>query len=173
MTVFDTPEQRAAELTRIRAGMIQQEYYVMHRRVVAPERKAGAMLEHFQWIVALEKSGQILLTGGIFHRDGAQSEGLTIFRAETWEQAEALAASDPLVVVGANSVLYRAAPAGGRSHDDLRRFVRPDREAWMSKPPLRIGGGCVPNLDQTVRLHWCRLTLSRSSNRNPETGHGI
>jgi uncharacterized protein YciI len=98
-----TPEERAAEVQRIRSTMILQDYYIMHRRPVAPERKADVMLEHFQWLVRLEKEGHILVTGGIFMRDGTQSEGLTILRAADWDAAEALAASDPLILAGANS----------------------------------------------------------------------
>ncbi len=73
----------------------------MHRRSVAPERKMAVLLEHFQWIVNLEKAGHILMTGGIFRKDGSQSEGLTILRAPNWEAAEELAASDPVIVAGA------------------------------------------------------------------------
>lgn len=98
-----TPEQRAAEVDRIRSGMIKTEFFIMHRRSIAPERKAAVLLEHFQWLVRLEKEGYILMTGGIFLRDGSQSEGLTILRADSWEAAEALAASDPVIVAGADS----------------------------------------------------------------------
>jgi uncharacterized protein len=100
---FVTPEERAAELQRIRSGMILQEYFIMHRRSVAPERKKAVVLEHFQWLVRLEKAGHILMTGGVFLRDGSQTEGLTIFRAPSWEAAEELAASDPMIVAGAVS----------------------------------------------------------------------
>ena len=98
-----TPEQRAAELERIRKGMIKQDFYVMHRRSVAPERKGAVLLEHFQWLVRLEKEGRVLMTGGTFMRDGTQTEGLTIFRADSWEAAEAMAATDPVIAAGADS----------------------------------------------------------------------
>jgi uncharacterized protein YciI len=86
--------QYAEKINAARSGMA---------RPVAPERKADVMLEHFQWLVRLEKEGHILVTGGIFMRDGTQSEGLTILRAADWDAAEALAASDPLILAGANS----------------------------------------------------------------------
>ena len=110
-----TAEARLAELTRIRDAMMKQEYFIMHRESVAPERKAAVLLEHFQWIVSLEKQGRILLTGGIFLRDGTQLEGLTIFRADSWEMAEELAASDPVVAAGADSYrIERFRLGGGR-----------------------------------------------------------
>ena len=112
---FTTPEDRMAELARIYAGMVKQEYFIMHRQSVAPERKSTAILEHFQWIVDLEKRGDILLTGGVFQQDGTQTEGLTIFRAESWDAAEALAASDPVVACGADSFrIERFRLGGGR-----------------------------------------------------------
>ena len=112
-TQFSTPEQRATEINRIRDGMIKQEYFIMHRRSVAPELKAAVVLEHFQWIVELEKQGHILMTGGIFHRDGTQSEGLTILRAPSWEAAEELAASDPVIKAGADSFYIERFRLGG------------------------------------------------------------
>lgn len=108
-------EEERAELDRIRAAMVKQEYFIMHRRSVAPQLKESALLAHFRWIVEMEKKGHILLTGGIFHKDGTQSEGLTIFRAPSWEAAEELAASDPVVQVGADSFyLERFRLGGGR-----------------------------------------------------------
>jgi uncharacterized protein YciI len=106
-------EEETAELDRIRAAMVKQEYFVMHRRSIAPHLKPAAMLAHFRWIVEMEKSGHILLTGGIFNKDGTQSEGLTIFRAESWEAAEALAASDPVIIAGADSYYIERFRLGG------------------------------------------------------------
>lgn len=113
MSQFVTPEERSAEVDRIRGGMIGVEFFIMHRRSVAPERKAAVMLEHLQWIVDLEKRGDIVLTGGIFRRDGSQSEGLTIFRAESWEVAERLAESDPFIQSGAASFYIERIRLGG------------------------------------------------------------
>jgi len=96
-------EQRTQELARIRAGMIRQDYYLMHRRPAAPERKAAVLLEHFQWLVAMEKAGHILMTGALFDQQGRQGEGLTLLRAQSWQDAQRLAATDPFVMTGAVS----------------------------------------------------------------------
>jgi uncharacterized protein YciI len=110
-----TPDERARELARIRDGMIRQDYYLMHRRPLAPEKKAGVLLEHFQWIVAMEKDGHILFTGARFDRAGAQNEGLTVLRAPNWEEAERLSATDPFVTSGAVSFyIERWVLGGGR-----------------------------------------------------------
>jgi uncharacterized protein YciI len=96
-------EERAAEVGRIRDRMIKTEFFIMHRKSIAPERKAAVLLEHFQWLVRMEKEGHIVMTGGIFQRDGTQTEGMTIFRAAGWEAAERLASSDPVIACGADS----------------------------------------------------------------------
>lgn len=96
-----TTEERAMELARIRDGMIRQEYYLMHRRPEASDKKAAVLLEHFQWLVAMEKAGHIVFTGARFDRAGVQDEGLTLLRAQNWEDAERLAATDPFVICGA------------------------------------------------------------------------
>lgn len=106
-------EEEQAELDCIRAKMVKQEYYIMHRRSVAPHLKQAAVLDHFRWIVAMEKSGHIVMTGGIFNRDGSQGEGLTIFRASSWEAAEELAASDPVIKVGADTFYIERFRLGG------------------------------------------------------------
>ena len=108
-----TDEERAAELDRIRGEMIKKEFFIMHRRSAAPERKKSVVLEHFRWIVELEKQGRILMTGGIFLEDGTQTEGLTIFRADTWQEAEELAASDPVVQCGADTFYIERFRLGG------------------------------------------------------------
>ena len=96
-----SPQERDAELTRIRAGMSGQDFYLMHRIAVAPDKKRGVLLEHFQWIVAYEKTGHIVFTGSLWDKGGTQAEGLTLFRAGSWEEAEALARTDPFVSSGA------------------------------------------------------------------------
>jgi uncharacterized protein len=96
-----TTEERAQELARIRDGMLRQEYFLMHRRPGATEKKAAVLLEHFQWLIAMEKAGRIVFTGARFDRAGVQDEGLTLLRAESWEDAERVAATDPFVTCGA------------------------------------------------------------------------
>jgi uncharacterized protein len=110
-----TPDERARELSRIRNGMIRKCYYLMHRRPLEPQRKAEVMLEHFQWIVELEKRGQIVFSGALFDREGVQGEGLTLLRARDWDEAERLAETDPFVMAGAVSFSIDRWVIGGGS----------------------------------------------------------
>jgi uncharacterized protein YciI len=96
-----TTEERARELARIRDAMLRQEYFLMHRRPAASEKKSAVLLEHFQWLVEMEKAGSIVFTGARFNRAGVQDEGLTLLRADNWEDAERMAATDPFVICGA------------------------------------------------------------------------
>ena len=95
---------RSAELSRIRDGMAQTEFYLMHRRPLDPAKKAAVVLEHFQWLVDLEKRNLIVLTGAIFDRQGQQHDGMTVLRAGNFEEAEAIAATDPFVLCGGVSI---------------------------------------------------------------------
>lgn len=95
---------RSAETARIRDAMLQKDFYLMHRRPLDPAKKGEVVLEHFQWLVDLEKRNIIVLTGALFDRDDQQIDGLTLLRAGSFEEAEAIAATDPFVICGGVSV---------------------------------------------------------------------
>ena len=73
----------------------------MFRRIVAPERLQAALLDHYRWIIDLEKQGAVFASGPLFAKDGKQGVGMTVFRAADIEAAEALAAGDPFCRCGA------------------------------------------------------------------------
>jgi len=125
-----TPDERAKELSRIRNGMIRKSYYLMHRRPLEPQRKAEVMLEHFQWIVELEKRGQIVFSGALFDREGVQGEGLTLLRARDWDEAERLAETDPFVMAGGRLVQYRSV---GNRRRQPHRVDQPFRSTHASR----------------------------------------
>lgn len=90
-----------AEVARLKAKMWKKVYFVMTRRVVDPARLAPVVLEHYRWIIALEKAGRVFASGPVFDKDDSQGAGMTVFRAGTWDEAEELAASDPFCRSGA------------------------------------------------------------------------
>lgn len=100
---LDEASARQAEIERIRANMIKTQYFLVLRESVVPALKQEALLEHYQWLIELEKRGEILISGAVARRDGSMAEGMTILRADSFEEAEALAASDPAVANGATS----------------------------------------------------------------------
>lgn len=92
-----------ARVKSLKDKMWKREYYVMFRTVVNPERIPSVMLQHYGWIIELEKRGDVFVSGPVSDREGNQAAGVTVFRAENWEQADQLAAGDPFVSSGAVS----------------------------------------------------------------------
>lgn len=99
-----TDAARSAELTRIREAMMQKDFYLMHRRPLDPAKKGSVVLEHFKWLIDLEKRNIFVLSGALFDRDEQQVDGLTLLRADSFEEAEAIAATDPFVMCGGVTV---------------------------------------------------------------------
>lgn len=96
-----TKEDRQAEVERLKERMIKRELFVMFRQMVAPGRIADVLLEHYRWIIALEKTGVVFASGPLSPKEGGPGVGMTVFRASSFEEAEALAAGDPFVTGGA------------------------------------------------------------------------
>lgn len=75
--------------------------FVMLRRTVKPDVQRASLGDHLRWMIAAEKAGQIFLSGPIVPREGAAAlDGLTLIRAASFEDAEAIAQGDPFVVRG-------------------------------------------------------------------------
>jgi uncharacterized protein len=95
-----TPDD-AAEIERLKSAMLKKSYFVMFRKILAPEKLGAVMLDHYRWIIDLEKRNLVFASGPLFQQDGAQGVGMTIFKAKDWEEATRLAASDPFCTSGA------------------------------------------------------------------------
>lgn len=109
------PDESAAEVERLRAGMIQRSFFVMSRQIVAPERLHDAMLDHFRWVIGLEKQGLVFASGPVFQKDGTPGVGMTVFRVQNFETAEELASGDPFCKCGAAKfTIQRWQVNGGR-----------------------------------------------------------
>lgn len=89
------------EVERLKARMLKKSYYVMFREVVDTSRISAAVLDHYHWIIGLEKEGRVFASGPLFEADGSQGVGMTVFRAGSAEEAAALAAGDPFCTTGA------------------------------------------------------------------------
>lgn len=95
------------EIARLKSRMLMKSYYVMFRDVVDRSRIAAAALDHYRWIIALEKEGRVFASGPLFEADGSQGAGMTVFRAGSTEEANALAAGDPFCTCGAVTYTLR------------------------------------------------------------------
>lgn len=91
----------AEKVKALKERMWKKQYYLMSRTLVHPERIPGVLLEHYEWMIAMEKDGHVFASGPVFDKGGEQGVGLTVFRAESWEQAEEYASADPFVTSGA------------------------------------------------------------------------
>ncbi len=96
-------EGAAAELSRLKSKMLMKSYFVMFRTILAAEKLQTVMLEHYRWIIGLEKDNRVLGSGPLFEREGGPGLGMTIFKARDFDEACALAASDPFYTSGAVS----------------------------------------------------------------------
>ena len=94
------PDQ-SAEVEAIKSKMLQKSYYLMFRNVVDGSLVPDLMLDHYQWLIRLEKQGKVFASGPMFDKDGEKSAGVTVFSTETWEEAEVLDAEDPFFSAGA------------------------------------------------------------------------
>ena len=91
----------SAEVEAIKSKMLQKSYYLMFRNVLDGGRVPGLMLDHYRWLIGLEKQGKVFASGPMFDKDGEKSAGVTVFSTETWEEAESLVAEDPFCASGA------------------------------------------------------------------------
>ena len=95
----DLANASAAELIAQMAG---KEFYLIENVLLTEVTDLGAKLkEHLLYMIALEKSGALFLSGPLFDQTGAMTGGgLTIVRASSFEEAEKIATADPFVVAG-------------------------------------------------------------------------
>jgi uncharacterized protein len=92
----------SAEVALLKSRMMMKSYFVMFRRVVDGKKfSPEVLLDHYRWIIQLEKDNLVFASGPLFERDSTQGVGMTIFRTQTHEEAHALGACDPFVLAGA------------------------------------------------------------------------
>ncbi len=89
------------EAQALKHKMWGRDYYVMSRTIKDPSVIPGIIPRHLQWLVGLEKRNLVFASGPLFDTSGKQTGGMTVFRTETLQETEKLAADDPLVSSGA------------------------------------------------------------------------
>jgi len=97
----DTVIDPAAEVERLKALMLKRAFFVMSRTIVDRTRLGPVMLDHYRWIIGLEKQGVVFASGPLFKPDGSQGVGMTVFRVADFDEARTLAEGDPFVTSGA------------------------------------------------------------------------
>ena len=95
MTDSDDPRALLARSAKLKL-------FVMLRRTLDRALLREHLGAHLRWMVEGESRGQIFLSGPVAPQDGGTPlDGLTIIRAETLDDAAALARTDPFVKLGA------------------------------------------------------------------------
>lgn len=95
----DLGDMSAAELL---ARMAAKEFYLIENRLLTEVADLGTKLrEHLLYMIDLEKSGTLFLSGPLYEKSGAMTGGgVTVVRASSFEEAENIASRDPFVAAG-------------------------------------------------------------------------
>lgn len=85
-------------------GALALELYVVHSTPAGPPEAVKAQLsDHLAYQAGLERAGQLAFAGPMSDETGAQMQGvgLIVYRADSLEEARALAEADPMHQSGA------------------------------------------------------------------------
>ena len=100
----DDASSRRAEIARWRSGMLGRRLFVLLRHIIDVDKLEATMLDHYRWLTDLEKQGVIVGSGPAYREDGRPGLGVTILRAEDFDRAKDIAASDPFCRAGAAKI---------------------------------------------------------------------
>lgn len=75
-------------------------FFVMIRRIAAPEKIDAYLDSHLAFMVDLEKKGDLVAAGPLSGDDGDITGGLVIVRADSMAAAEAMLEGDPFISAG-------------------------------------------------------------------------
>ena len=97
-------------LSRSKGFLAQRLYVILTEPVNGLEAVQAASDDHLAHQVALERSGQLFAAGPLLTDDGlgCRGEGMIIVRANSLEEARAIAERDPMHATGART--YRIRP---------------------------------------------------------------
>ena len=99
-------EERIRALTK---SMLRKRLYVvLSKGGAAPEKIAGLLPKHLEYMIGLEKAGVLFASGPLAEADGKmRGDGLTILRAASAQAARQIAEADPFVINGLRSFELR------------------------------------------------------------------
>lgn len=93
-------QDSARETAELMASMMKRELYVVINRPLVPMAQMQNNLHaHLLYMIELEKAGTLFASGPLSGPGGEMTgEGITIIRASSLEDAEAVASKDPFVL---------------------------------------------------------------------------
>jgi uncharacterized protein YciI len=108
MTDKDALKKRLAE---IEAPLLKRKVWAIFSRPVAPlEQLLPVLPDHYEWVIGQEKQGRVVGSGPFLpvDRDAPMTgEGMTVIRANSYQEAVEIAKGDPFVVAGLRDFTIR------------------------------------------------------------------
>lgn len=95
------PKHPDPAVKALMAQMYAKPFFVVLRTLNDPDKLAGNLKAHIEFLTELEASGHLFASGPFPSAEGPPAGGLTILRAEDMAQAKALIDPDPLIASGA------------------------------------------------------------------------
>ncbi len=99
-------ERLLAEIAALREPMLRKTFYAIlwTKTDTNPDALLPGLPEHLRFMLDLEERGVLVSSGPLFEEDGSASlHGLSIVRAASYDEARAVAASEPYVRKGIRS----------------------------------------------------------------------
>lgn len=91
-------------IAQFEAGMLKIRVWVIFNKpLVSLDKMLPVLPDHYEWIIAREKEGLVVGSGPLLPvKDGdpATGEGLTIIRADSYQEAVEIAQTDPFAIAG-------------------------------------------------------------------------
>ncbi|MEM6825183.1 MAG: YciI family protein [Pseudomonadota bacterium] len=94
---------------RERGALAYEVYMVTSRPLVDPETFAEHLPDHLAYLASHEHEGRLMMAGPLSDETGEEMSGMgfQIWRAQSWEDARALADGDPMHLSGVKSYEMR------------------------------------------------------------------
>lgn len=98
----ETVRASSGSAADLMSSMMKKELFAISNIcLVDPKELQQLLAAHLNYLIGLEKAGALFASGPLFSADGKMTgDGLTIVRASSITEAEALAKSDPFVAAG-------------------------------------------------------------------------
>ncbi|MGF1470414.1 MAG: YciI family protein [Rubrobacteraceae bacterium] len=89
-------------IRELQEPMLKKRLYVVFYELIRPvEEMVSRLPDHLDYMIGLEQRGAVFASGPFLNEaGGAPGRGMTVLRAESEEEAEALAQGDPLCKAG-------------------------------------------------------------------------
>ena len=97
-----------ALVQQLTARMLAKKFFVvLWKAHDKPDLIKQRLPDHLKFLIALEKQGRVFGSGPLSGEGAKPGDGLTILRADSAQEARALAAQDPFVLAGARTFEIR------------------------------------------------------------------